>query len=156
MILSKLDAILDKKLGDDWHEWEMETISLEIGARFDDLSLVKITVLKALQEHPFLILNDAEYFMRFIEIANGNVPDPHHHDIPTSLELLWALHEATKILPEKEMVVNGCLSHMTRYVLNEEGHGEAYHPLLSKYSGYPLVTNDKTKAGNEYIKHMEA
>lgn len=154
MILSKLDDILDKKLGADWHEWEMETLSLEIGAMFDQKSIVQIVILKALQQHPDIILHDADYFMRFIEVANGNVPDPHHHDIPTSLELIFAYQELWHILGRENVPVNNCLSNVTRYVLNNEGHGEAYHSCLSVYSGLPLVTNDKTKAGDSYIESM--
>lgn len=154
MILSKLDAMLDKKLGPEWHTWEVETLSMEIGAKFDDLTFVKILILKSLQEHPDIILNDAEYMLRFIEIANGNVPDPHHHDIPTSLELIWALQELWAILGKDNVPVTGCLANMTRYILNDEGHGEAYHSCLSIYSGYPLLNNEKTKAGDEYIASM--
>lgn len=155
MNLSRLDDLLDKKLGDDWHNWELETLSFELGAQFDEVSLVKIMILKSLQENPAIILNDADYFLRFIEIANGNVPDPHHHDIPTSLELIFAIQELWYILGKDNVPVNICLSTVTRYILNDEGHGEAYYPCLSIYSGYPLVTNGKTEAGDEYIKCMK-
>ena len=155
MILSKLDAVLTKKLGADWNSLEIETISLEAGIVFDTLSLVKIAVIKSLKDHPDIILLDADYFLRFVEIANGNVPDPHHHDIPTSLELVWALHELRTILGSNSVEINACLSNVTRYVLNNEGHGEAYCKLLSMYSGYPLVRNAKTAAADEYISHME-
>ena len=154
MNLSRLDAMLDRKLGPDWHNWEVETLSMEIGALFDDITFVKILILKSLQEHPDIILNDAEYLLRFVEIANGNVPDPHHHDIPTSLELIFAFHELWAILGKDNVEVNACLANMARYIINEEGHGEAYHSCLSMYSGYPLVTNDKTKAGDKYIAEM--
>lgn len=155
MNLSKLNAILTKKLGNDWHSLEIETLSLEIGALFDDITVVKMAVLKSIMDHPDIILNDAEYFLRFIEVANHNVPDPHHHDIPTSLELIWAIQELWSILGRDNVKVNGCLSNVTRYVLNNEGHGEAYHKCLSVYSGYPLVTNGKTKAGDDYISSMQ-
>lgn len=156
MILSRLDAMLDKKLGDDWHLLEMETLSLIIGAQFDEITIIKIVMLKALQEHPHTILNDADYFLRFVEVANGNVADPHHHDIPSSLELVWAFHELWKILGKDQVPTNNCLSNVTRYILNDEGHGEAYCPCLSLYSGRPLVTNEKSKASTEYVKYMES
>lgn len=154
MNLSKLDATLDKKLGPDWHTWEAETLSLEIGAKLDDLTFSQVIMLKSLQEHPDVILNDAEYFLRFVEVANGNVVDPHHHDIPTSLELAFAFQELWKILGREQVKPNNCLSNVTRYVLNNEGHGQAYHSCLSIYSGRPLVTNEKSRAGDEYIAHM--
>lgn len=156
MILSKLSKTLDLKLGVEWSDWEVETLSLEIGAKLDELTFVKVLIIKSLRTHPETILQDADYLLRFIEIANGNVPDPHHHDIPTSLELVWALQELWAILGESNVKVNACLSNVTRYVLNNEGHGEAYHKCLSVYSGYPMVTDDKTKAGDQYIKEMTA
>lgn len=159
MNLSKLDALLDKKLGVEWHTWEIETLSLELGAILDAFTFVKLIVLKRLQEDPTLVLNDADYFLRFVEIANNNVPDPHHHDIPSTLEVIYALKELQRIMATVPgygpVPRTGCLSNVTRYVMNDEGHGEAYHPLLSEYSGKPLVINDKTKAGDEYIACMD-
>ena len=153
MNLSKLDSILDKKFGADWHEMEVETLSMMIGARFDDLTLLKVILLKTLQLHPATVLTDADYFMRFVEIANGNIPDPHHHDIPNSLELEFALREIGKILGDKAENTY-CISNVTRYILNDEGHGEAYTPILSKYSGMALVESSKTQAADEYVSHM--
>lgn len=153
MNLSTLDDMLDKKLGADWHLMEVETLSLTIGALFDDLTLLKVMMLKTLQESPGVILNDAEYMLRLVEIANGNVPDPHHHDIPNGLELVYALSEMEHILGE--FTNTTCIKELTKYVIREEGHGESYHPLLSKYSDLPLVTSDKTKAAEDYIKHMQ-
>ena len=152
MNLSKFDAILDKKLSPEWHLLEIETLSLELGAILDDISFLKVVILKSLQEHPDIIMNDAEYLGRFIEIANGNVPDPHYTDIPTSLELVFALVEMEEILGT--VGNTPCLAEYTRYILNEEGHGEAYHPILSKFSGFVNVVNEKTKAANDYIAHM--
>ena len=154
MILSKLSKTLDRKLGADWSDWEVETLSLEIGALLDELTFVKVLVLKGLRAHPDIILHDAEYLLRFIEIANNNVPDPHHHDIPTTLELIWAIQELWSILGKDSVEVNTCLSSVSRYIIDNEGHGDAYHACLSMYSGYPLVTDAKTKAGDEYIKEM--
>lgn len=154
MNLSKLNELLNKKLGNEWHLLEIETLSMMIGAKFDDITFVKAILLKTLQLHPATIITDADYFLRFVEIANGNVPDPHHHDIPSSLELIFAMQELFKILGEDNVDKTNCLSNVIRYVINDEGHGEAYHGCLSKYSGKPLVTNDKTKAADEYIDCM--
>lgn len=153
MNLSKLDDMLDKKIGAEWHLLELETLSLTIGALFDDMTLLKVVMLKTLQEHPGVILNDAEYMLRFVEIANGNVPDPHHHDIPNGLELVFALSELEHILGDFNNTT--CIKELVKYSLREEGHGEPYHPLLSKYSEDKLVTSDKTKAADEYLKHMQ-
>ena len=152
MNLSMFDAILDKKLGPEWHLMEIETLSLVLGAVLDDISFLKVVILKTLQEHPEKIIGDAEYLGRFVEIANGNVPDPQHTDVPTSLELLFALHELKKILGD--VPITTCLSEYTRYILKDEGHGDAYHPCLSEYSGYPLVKDKKTEAGDKYLAHM--
>lgn len=154
MLLSKLDESLDKTLGPDWHFMELETISLELGARFDELSVVQIIMLKALQEHPDLVLGDADYFLRFVEVANGNAPDAHYADIPTSLELAFAFQEAWKILGKESVPQNDMLREVTGYVLDNEGHGEAFHTCLSEYSGRPLAKNERTKAGDLYIRAM--
>lgn len=154
MLLSKLDDMLDIKLGDNWHEWEMETLSLEIGAQFDELTVIKIVILKALQEHPDIILNDADYWMRFVEVANGNIPDPHHHDIPTSLEQDFALREAEHILGDR-MKPTYMLKNVTNYVINNEGHGKAYSPILAKYCGKSYVNTETTKAYEIYASDLK-
>lgn len=153
MHLSKLKTLLDKRFGKDWYNWEVETLSLEIGAMLDDITYIKMLVLKAIESHPDTITNDADYFLRFVEIANGNAPDPHHHDIPTSLELAFALTELQEIIGEVKPT--DCIKEVSRYVLDHEGHGEAYDPILAKFSGRALVTNEKSKASAEYIKHMK-
>lgn len=154
MNLSKLDKTLRRVLGDDWYNLEVETISMEIGIQLDMQTVVKIAVLKALESNVDSVLENCDYMLRFIEVANGNLPDPHHHDIPSSLEFVWAIHELNEILGESNVVVNACLANTARYILMEEGHGEAFHKCLSKFSGYPLETNDKTKACDEYIQAM--
>lgn len=153
MKLSKLDDLLDAKLGDDWHEWEIETLSLEIGAMFNDENVVQIIILKSLQEHPDIILNDADYFLRFVEVANGHLPDPHHHDIPTSIEVDFALRELEHILGDR-MQKTSMLSNVIRYVLNNEGHGKAASLLLAKYSGMPYVSTEFRSAYEVYAKDM--
>lgn len=155
MLLSKLDDMLDAKLGADWHEWEMETLSLEIGAQFDELTVVKIVILKALQEHPDIVLHDVDYWLRFVEVANGNVPDPHHHDIPTSLEQDFALREAEHILGDR-MQKTGMLKNVTRYIINNEGHGKAYSPILAKYCQSEQVQVETTKAYEMYASDMKS
>ena len=154
MMMSKLNTLLSRKLGEGWHELEIETISLELGALFDKLSVLKLIMLKTLMAHPENVLTDADYFLRFVEVANQEIPDPHHHDIPTSLELAWALSELVKILGSDKVRKNNMLSNVIRYVINNEGHGETYHRVLSVYSGEELITNEKTKACDEYLDHM--
>lgn len=154
MILSRLDDILDKKLGADWHEWEPETLSYELGAEFDPESLVKIVILKSLQSHPETILDDADYFLRLVEVANGNLPDPHHHDIPTSLELDFTLRELEHILGDN-MIKTSAIKHAINYIVREEGHGKCASKLLAKYSGNSFTETDFTKAYDMYAKDMK-
>lgn len=153
MNLSKLDAILDKKLGSDWHTWEIETVSLEIGAKLDDLTVIKLVILKSLQEHPDIILNDADYFLRFVEVANGNVPDPHHADIPTSLEIDFALREMEAILGDKAEKTP-VIKNIIKYVVKEEGHGQICSPILSKYSDVSILKTEKTEVYEQYASEM--
>ncbi|CAM0045677.1 hypothetical protein VPHD181_0304 [Vibrio phage D181] len=151
--LSKLDDVLDAKWGDDWHEWEMETLSLEMGAKFDESTIIKIVILKALQEHPDIVLNDADYFLRFVEAANHGVPDPHHADIPTSLELDYALKELEHILGDRMKKTN-MLKNVVNYVVKNEGHGKVASERLAKYGGKEQVMTEFTKAYEMYASEM--
>lgn len=153
MILSELKKALDKKFGDEWYTYEIETLSFELGALFDEKTVQKITVLMLAHTDPDILINDADYFLRFIEVANGHVVDAHYHDIPSSLEILYALQELKRILDE--VPATPMLRNVTGYVINNEGHGEAFHPLLAEYSGKSLVKNEKTSAGNSYIIEMD-
>lgn len=153
MKMSALDDALDKKLGDDWHLMEIETLSLHIGALFDELTMVKIFILKVLQQKPELVLNDVDYFLRFVEACNGNVPDPDHADIPTSIELDFALREVEHILGDR-MKPTGMLSNLVRYVVNDEGHGKVASDLLAKYSGIPKQETEFTIAYEKYAKEI--
>jgi len=152
MILSELKKALDKKFGESWHELENETISLTLGAVFDEKTLLKIIMLKSIESHPDYFYLDADYFLRFVEVANGNIPDAHHHDIPTCLELVYALTELERLIDVEKSPM---LSNVTRYIINNEGHGEAYHEILAKYSGVPFTKNEKTKAALMYIQGMD-
>ena len=153
MNLSKLNNLLKSKVGAEWSELEIETVSLEIGALFDDLSTVKVAALKSLLAHPDITLNDADYLLRFVEIANGNLPDPHHHDIPTSLELDFAIQELETILGDR-MTKTNTLSNVIRYIVNDEGHGKIASPTLAKYSGKEQVTTEFTNAYSMYATEM--
>ena len=153
MKLSKLDDMLDKKLGSNWHEWELETISLEIGILLDDLTVLKIVMLKTLQSHPEMILNDADYFLRFVEVANNNISDPHHADMPTSLELDFALKELEHILG-KEMHETNMIRNVVKYTINQEGHGVCASNTLAKYGNQPLVKTEYSHAYEMYANEM--
>jgi hypothetical protein len=155
MELSKLDKSLRRKFGDEWYYLEVETLSMELGAVLDPLSLLKIMILKVLEGHPETILDNADYLLRFIEIANGQVPDPHHADIPTSLEIVYALNQMIEVLGKDNVPKTNCISNMIRYVLRDEGHNSAYHPLLSEYGKMPAVKTEMTKAGEMYISGMK-
>ena len=155
MKLSKLDDMLDQKLGNDWHEWEIETLSMEIGALLDDKTVTKVIVLKTLQEHPDLILNDADYFLKFVEVANNNLADPHHADIPTSLELDFALRELEHILGDR-MKKTSMLRNVVRYVVNNEGHGKMASDILAKYGESAKVPTEFENAYEQYASDMLA
>ncbi len=153
MKLSKLKSVLEKKYGDDWSDLEIETISMDLGAAFDMLTIAQFAILKTLKDDEFIIANDADYFNRFIEVANGYTPDPHYHDIPNSLELAFALTEWEKLtgsLPKTK-----CVKLMSGYILDNEGHGHAYHDCLSSVSGRSMLNDDKTEACNRYLAHMD-
>ena len=136
MILSVLNKSLESKFGADWTEYEIETLSFELGALFDDKVLQQLYILKVVKDDLDIMLNDADYFLRFIEVANNELVDAHYHDIPSSLEVLYALVELKRLIGE--LPVTDMITNVVGYILNNEGHGEAYHAVLATYSGKPF------------------
>lgn len=156
MKLLKLETLLTQKFGWDWCHLETETLSLEIGALFDELTVAQISTLKAIHLHHDVLLHDADYFLRFVEVANGHLPDPHHHDIPTSLELDYALKQLEEICEFRklEMQKTNMFSNVILYVVNNEGHGSVATDTLAKYSGLPKVGVEFAHAYEKYASEI--
>lgn len=158
MNLMKLEKLLTQKFGWDWCHLELETLSLEMGAMFDELARAQIAVLQAIHLHHEVILNDADYFLRFIEVANKNAPDPHHHDIPTTLELDYALRTLEDICEFRKLKLEKTpmLKYVVQYVINNEGHGKAASEHLARYLGTRPVKTEFAHAYEQYASELGA
>lgn len=125
-MLSKLKATLDKRYGPDWPELSVETISLDLGTVLTPVMISQLMVLRTLGKHPEKFLNDASYFLRFVEAANAHVVDPSVAYMPNVLELAWGLTELHRILPGD---VSNAIQVICSYILKDEGFGSAPPPF---------------------------
>lgn len=125
-MLSKLKATLDKRYGPDWPELSVETISLDLGTVLTPVMISQLMVLRTLGKHPEKFLNDASYFLRFVEAANAHVVDPAVAYMPNVLELSWGLTELHRILPGD---VSNAIQVICSYILKDEGFGSAPPPF---------------------------
>ena len=125
-MLSKLKATLDKRYGPDWPELDVETISLDLGHALTPTMVSQLMVLRTLGQHPEKFLNDASYFLRFVEAANAHVVDPAVAYMPNVLELSWGLTELHRILPGD---VSNAIATICSYILKDEGFGSAPPPF---------------------------
>lgn len=125
-MLSKLKATLDKRYGPDWPELSIESISLDLGTVLTPVMISQLMVLRTLGKYPEKFLNDASYFLRFVEAANAHVVDPAVAYMPNVLELSWGLTELHRILPGD---VSNAIQVICSYILKDEGFGSAPPPF---------------------------
>ena len=160
MNLSGLNDILQKKFGPNWESLEIETLSLELGLFFDNDTLAKFSVLKALLQDPEFFLNDAYRFLRFVEVANGHPVDPEYMPWPVSTELAFAISELNKIV--KDFKITPAIKEVCFYLLRDEGVMEPIAPFTfladKNFEGSgpvdPRVITNKCKDIATYVKAM--
>jgi len=126
-MLSKLKDTLDKRYGSDWPELSVETISLDLGSVLTPTMISQLMVLRTLGKHPEKFLNDASYFLRFVEAANAHPVDPSVAYMPNALELSWGLTELNRILPGE---LSPAIWTICSYILRDEGFGSAPDPFI--------------------------
>lgn len=155
--LVRLDKLFTKRYGQDWVSLETETLSLDTGAAFDPHTVEKIQMIKAIKHNPLEFLENADYFLRFVEVANGHLLEPEFVHMPNSLELAWALVELKGLISIPDSSVLATICH---YVLQEEGYAKAVPPF--DFIKEPLTTDqseeetaNKAKAIRLYIRAME-
>lgn len=155
--LVKMDKLFTKRYGQDWTSLETETLSLDTGAAFDPHTVEKIQMIKAVKGNPLEFLEHADYFLRFVEVANGHLLEPEFVHMPNSLELAWALVELKGLIEVADASVLAVVCH---YVLQDEGYAKAVPPF--DFVTQPLTTEqseaetaDKAKAIRLYIRAME-
>jgi hypothetical protein len=157
-MLSKLKATLDKRYGADWPELSVETISLDLGTVLTPVMVSQLMVLRALGQHPEKFLNDASYFLRFVEAANAHAVDPSVVYMPNVLELAWGLMELKRILPDAE--VSNAIKTVCSYILRDEGFGSAPEPFtfvtgLNNPDETPEMKENRAKGIRYYALAME-
>lgn len=156
-MLSKLKATLDKRYGPNWPELDVETISLDLGHVLTPTMVSQLMVLRTLGAHPEKFLNDASYFLRFVEAANSHVVDPDTVYMPNVLELSWGLTELHRILPGE---ISNAIRTICTYILKDEGFGSAPPPFefvtgLDNPNETPEMKESRAKAIRLYQMAME-
>jgi len=146
-----------------WQDWELETISDELGIGFDELTLDKLMVIQILEKHPELFFDDASFFLHSVEVINNKATDFEWIPMPTSLELAYAIYEYKKLRGDKYKppAPDSNITDVVAYLLVEEGYSEPIIPFefvpKSKLTlgQTPIDTAAKKKAIELYIEHMD-
>lgn len=156
-IVSNLDRIFGK---DTWENYELETISLELGYVFDDLTQDKLNLLQILHQHPEVYFNDVLFFLHTVNVVNNNIADFETVPMPTSLEIAFCHEEMKKLYGDKPYG-SGVLK-TVKYILDTEGYSEPVWPFNEmglKSEDFtkgqePQDTKNKEEAIQRYIQGM--
>jgi hypothetical protein len=158
-IKGNLDRLFGKG---EWKDWELETISMELGLVLDELTRDKISLLQAIEKDPELLYGDMAFFLHAVDVMNNKVADFEYLPLPTSLELAYAIEESKNLEVPKGSFnePNSDIVEVVTYLLREEGYSEPVYPFTfvpakALVPGQtPQETDDKRKAIEIYIKHM--
>lgn len=157
--LSRLDAIIVRALGQDWHEYEDETISLQLKLAFTPILVDKVNLLRILRLRPEMFYEDFLFFVHSVEVCNNQVADFEFLPMPTSLEIAFAVDEVSRVV-EGEFS-DGIKVAVTK-MLKEEGYSEAPGPLALVCFPDGLVEGQdredmdaKHSAVEEYVRLMK-
>jgi len=131
MALAPIEVIhrnLDKLYGKGiWENYEIETISLDLGFVFDELTRDKLNLLQILEKFPEAFYKDVLFFLHGTEVINNNIADFDNFPIPSSLEVAFAHVEMAKLYPGKTYS-SGVLKTII-YILTLEGYSEPVWPF---------------------------
>lgn len=154
--LHLINSHLERLLGKDWFNYEVETISLELGIVMDDLLKDKISVLKVFHLEPGLYYKDLMFFLYSTECINNTVADFDHVPHLTSLELALGIDQAKKIQSGVFEPDSGIPQYIN-YILTEEGFSEPVWPF-TEIPGLTFTpgqteedTNNKALAIKAYV-----
>lgn len=157
-IVRNLDRMYGRK---NWPGFELETLSLDMGFVFDELIQDKINVLQLLVENPDAYFGDVLFFLHAVGVINNCVADFDTFPFPSSLEIAYAHHEVSKILPGKKYS-EGVLKAIT-HALKLEGFSKPVWPFdimgvkqSDLHEGQTEQdTKDKERAVRQYIEQMD-
>jgi hypothetical protein len=166
MSLAPIDAIatnLDRIFGKGkWENYELETISLELGFALDELSRDKLNVLQIVMQTPEAYFEDVLFYLHAVEVINNNIADFDKFPLPTSLEIAYAHVEMRKLFPAPTYS-NGILKTI-KYILDHEGYSEPVWPFnemglkIEEFTKgqEPQDTKNKEEAIKRYIQGFQA
>ena len=149
--------------GDDWNDFEVESLLLELANDFQDVipleTIKKVLLLKALQDDPDRFYEDPLFMLHAVEIAN-NTAQSSPQDLPyvTSLELAYAVNLIGEMYPHPATTT---LIRACEFVLKDEGYTHAPYPFTFVDSDnlpeteYKTDMQKKEKAIRAYLRLME-
>lgn len=117
--------------GDDWKDFEEESLLLELALDVNDTipveTIKKVMLLKTLEEDPDRFYEDPLFALHAIEIVNGT-SHTSKEDVPsvTSLELAYAVNLIGGMYPRESTVA---LERLCEFVLREDGFTSAPYPF---------------------------
>lgn len=161
--ISVLKKRLDITAGENWQEYEVETLILSLGILETPLLRDKINLLRVLKIKPELFYSEALFFMHAVPVMNNISSDFDHVPHLTSLEIAFSIKDMSVLLSIKEEdspTFGNEVREVIRYVLTEEGFSEAVYPfnivgITGLVAGQTKEdTQNKQKAITQYVQSM--
>lgn len=158
-IVNNLNRMFGKGV---WENFELETISLELGIVFDELTKDKLNLLQLACAHPDIFYTDVLFFLHTVNVVNNNIADFETFPLPSSLEIAYAHIEMKKVLGDKPY--SDGIQKTIKYILDVEGYSEPVWPFsemgikseqLAK-GQEPEDTKKKQEAVKRYIEGLES
>ena len=156
--LPNLKQYLDKTYGEDWLEYELETIVEDSDIKITELMADKVYLLQSLVQDSSVYYDDALGFIYSTEIINNNPIDPDLLPHLTSLEIAYSLHVMEKMFPGR---LSEDVKKVIAYFLREDGFSEPVKPfdfLDPSFFNEGQTKEDSLKKGiaiKQYILEMD-
>lgn len=161
--LTKIKQGLDRVFGGDiWLDYELETISLQLGFEFDQLLQDKVNLLKVIFTDPDLFFDDVAFMLYATKVINNEEADFSSVPWPLSLEIGYGVYTVLNLLSQEGYtpVLSDSFKKAISYILRQEGYASTGSMLQFLPEGSlgeiePERMAQQTQAMNEYITHME-
>jgi hypothetical protein len=127
VIQRNLDRIFGKG---QWWNYELETISLELGIVLTDLIKDKIWLLQLINQDARLFYTDVLFFLHAVTVINNNVAEFERFPLPSSLEIAYAYEEMKHFAPGDTSFSDGIKKTIV-YILTLEGYSEPVGPFFN-------------------------
>jgi hypothetical protein len=156
---------LDRMFGEHaWDNFELETISLELGIGLDELTQDKICVIQTLNQSIGMFSGDVLFFLHAVNVINNNIADFDTFPMPTSLEIAYAYTEVVDTFNKgTTLTLSSAVKKTVAYILNHEGYSEPVAPFNQMGivatdlvpGQLPEDTANKAKAVQRYLEAMK-